>query len=221
MYIKHGKFPKVEQLFRYFIAWIFIPCVVYILSYAQFWLQGHTIGQFVELHKQIWYYQTHLVATHPYQSTPLQWVFDVRPVWLSVDYSIPGKIGNIYNTGNPVIFIVGLVALLCLFAECIHRFEWNKLFLTICYVSVWGLWLFSPRIMFFYHYAPAVPFLCIALAAVLHRWLEMKKKRYHLGAYGVLGLAMVWFVVFYPNLTGLPVPAEFANKVYFAIPSWK
>ena len=75
--------------------------------------------------------------------------------------------------------------------------------------------------MFFYHYAPAVPFLCIGLAVILHEWMKSKKKAIRFWSYSVLGLAIVWFVVFYPDLTGIPVPIKFAEKVYFAIPSWR
>lgn len=219
--IKTWKFPSAFDLFKFFIAWIFVPIVVYVLSFSQFWIQGHTVAQFVELHKQIWYYQTHLTATHPFQSAPLQWIFDIRPVWLYVDYSHQGMIGNIYNMGNPVIFYGGLLSLLWLFAKCVHRYRWESWFLFLSYLSVWVLWLFSPRIMFFYHYAPAVPFLCIGLAVILHEWMNSKKKALRIWAYSVLGLAIVWFAVFYPNLTGIPVPTQFAEKVYVAIPSWR
>ena len=37
----------------------------------------------------------------------------------------------------------------------------------------------------------------------------------------VIVLAALWFVVFYPNLSALPVPGWVANRIYFAIPSWK
>ena len=63
------------------IRLILIVVAVYILTFAPFILAGHTWVQWWELHRQMWYYHTHLVATHAYQSTPLEWLFDVRPVW--------------------------------------------------------------------------------------------------------------------------------------------
>lgn len=92
-----------------------IPPVIYILSYGQWWWQGHTVKQFYELHQQIWWYQTGLKATHDYQSTALTWPFLVRPVWYYVDYQdklVNGEnqfhIGNIYAMGHPLIWWAGL-----------------------------------------------------------------------------------------------------------------
>ena len=51
---------------------LLIPAALYLASYGQMWLQGKPLSHFVELHKQIWAYQTTLTATHPYQSTALQ-----------------------------------------------------------------------------------------------------------------------------------------------------
>ncbi|RLF04676.1 MAG: hypothetical protein DRJ64_06615, partial [Thermoprotei archaeon] len=60
---------------------IIISIITYLLSYTPFLLSGYTWTQLGELHRQMWYYHTHLVATHAYQSTPLQWIFSLRPVW--------------------------------------------------------------------------------------------------------------------------------------------
>ncbi len=219
--IKVWKVPPIRVIFKMSVAWICVPALIYVLSYGQFWLQGHTIDQFVELHKQIWYYQTHLTATHTYQSTPLQWVFDLRPVWYSVQYVDADRVGNIYNLGNPVIFLGGLLCLLFVFARCIHKFMWWKWFLFLSYCCMWMLWLFSPRIMFFYHYAPAVPLLAIALAwGVVVLWKTKMVVLKLISACTVLS-ALSWFVVFYPYLSGLPVSTEFANKVYFVIQEWR
>lgn len=219
--IKAWKLPPLRMLLKMVVAWIFIPTLLYVLSYGQFWLQGHSVDQFVELHKQIWYYQTHLTATHTYQSTPLQWVFDLRPVWYSVQYVDEHAVGNIYNAGNPVIFIGGLLCLLYIFARCIHKFAWWKWFLFSSYGSVWMLWVFSPRIMFFYHYAPAVPLLCIALG--WGTWVLWKSPHIvlRITSVCVVCAAIAWFAVFYPYISGLPVSTEFANAVYFAFQGWK
>ncbi len=90
-------------------------------------------------------------------------------------------------------------------------------FLFLSYISVWLPWACSPRIMFFYHYAPAVPLLCIILAILVHA--IYKKAKYV--AYTITALALIWFVIFYPNLIGVPVSQQFANRVYFVIPSWR
>lgn len=95
-----------------------IPVCVYILSYTQWWLQGHTLKQFHELHQQIWWYQTGLKATHDYQSKAYTWPLLVRPVWFYVKYEdkiVSGQkqlyIGNIYTMGHPLIWWTGALAI--------------------------------------------------------------------------------------------------------------
>jgi dolichyl-phosphate-mannose--protein O-mannosyl transferase len=107
-----------------------IPVLVYVLSYSQWWLQGHTWGKFEELHKQIWWYQTGLKAHHDYESKAYTWPFLIRPVWFYVKYedhfNAAGQkelwIGNIYTMGNPFIWWAGLVALLSVIWSVVERF---------------------------------------------------------------------------------------------------
>ena len=185
------------------------------------------ISHFSELHHQIWWYQTNLKATHPHQSRPLQWFLDLRPVWIHVAYN-EGTIANIYNIGNPMIFWFGGIAAIMTFMQLV--LSWKAIsekrlgvsglfFIFAAYVWVWVPWVFSPRIMFFYHYTPAVPLMCIMLAY----WLfEMRQWRWgRIITIVVVMLALTTFIVWYPHWTALPVPVEWADKVYFAIKTWK
>jgi dolichyl-phosphate-mannose-protein mannosyltransferase len=219
--ISEFKLPPIKTMARMLIFWLIFPAILYVLSYTQFWLQGHTIGEFIELHKQIWWYETTLTATHQYQSTPVQWIFDLRPVWMYVDYSHPGMIGNIYNLGNPVVILGGFLAMWAVLIALTKRWQPNLALLIIAYMGMWFPWAFSPRIMFFYHYTPAIPFLCVALGWLVAQLMAQKQYWQPAIGYSILGVALLWIVVFYPDLTGIPVPQTFANTVYFAVPSWK
>lgn len=106
---------NVALLFKSIFLLGVIPPVIYILSYGQWWWQGHSVKQFYELHQQIWWYQTGLKATHDYQSYALTWPLLVRPVWYYVKYEdrvINGEnkfyLGNIYAMGHPLIWWAGL-----------------------------------------------------------------------------------------------------------------
>lgn len=208
------------------------------------------ISHFSELHHQIWWYQTTLKATHAYQSRPLQWFLNLRPVWMYVKYD-DGKVANIYAQGNTALFWIGdlaIFATLFLLArysvqqltqkvsvkskkalEILTR--WIRaltdfdtahgalFFLTFAYFAVWLPWQTSPRIMFFYHYTPAVPLLAINLAYWMNRLAAYRVGRL-ISAAILFSVALV-FVVFFANWTGLTVSAKMANEVYFAIKSWK
>ena len=184
-------FKESPYWYWYFVL---IPPLIYLLSFSQFWLQGHTWQQFVDLHKQIYYYQTHLTATHSYQSAAWQWPLLVRPVWFHVQY-FQDKIANIYNLGNPLIFWGGLIALIQVKVSPYG-------FLLLVYLGLWLPFIFSPRIMFLHHYLPALAVLTVILAQGL--W-ETKNK---LLITVYLLLVTISFIFFYPINTAIPLPTS-------------
>jgi dolichyl-phosphate-mannose--protein O-mannosyl transferase len=209
---------------------ILVPSL-YLLSYSQMFAQGKTWQHFRELHRQIWWYQTNLKATHPYQSTPLQWVLDLRPVYVYADYDEPGVLRNIYMLGNPLIFWGGAAAALWSLSqwlillqqrqptEKVKREAEQWRFLLLAYLLPWVPWMASPRIMFFYHYLPAVPFLCLLLAWQLNRLARSHSWGKWL-AVGFVALTAAAFLAFFPNWTALPVPESW-GQLYFLLPGWR
>ena len=141
------KKPSFKVFLKYLLTFILIPLLIYFLSYSPMFLQGKTWTDFVNLHKQIYYYQTHLTATHGYQSargngTPL-----IRPVWFHVAY-LGDKIANIYNLET--LLSSGAVSLrLCMFLIQGLSFATAKVrpywFILISYFSLFLPWLLSPQ----------------------------------------------------------------------------
>lgn len=206
---------------------VFIPGLIYISSYLLMFTQGKGFDHFVELHKQIWWYQTNLEATHPYQSRPWQWFLNLRPVWYAVDYASDTTIANIYAFGNPILFYVGGFAVVFSIFYILNKLarqgkDKQKIkpehkvlaILVIWYLIVWLPWVLSPRIMFFYHYTPAVPFLAI----IAGYWLDRLPGK---GAVLITAIIGLFFVLWYPHLTSIEVPTSLANNLYFLLPSWK
>jgi dolichyl-phosphate-mannose-protein mannosyltransferase len=245
----------IQQSARLLLLTLILVPVIYLASYGQMFMQGKGYTHFKELHKQIIWYQTNLRATHPYQSTPLQWVTALRPLYAYTESSPPGKMANIYFEGNPLLFWIGtLIALIIAtnaVAQTLQKFgvirktlalspekagtyllrRWKEaeqlypvheatIIAALAYLSTWILWIRSPRIMFFYHYTPAIPFLCILTAYGLQKLYARGGVWKHVVATSVLTIA-VTFVVFFPNWTALTVPAEPFAKIYFALTSWR
>ncbi|MCD8545946.1 phospholipid carrier-dependent glycosyltransferase [Candidatus Woesebacteria bacterium] len=227
---------------------LLIP-TVYFLSYGQMFLQGKDLTHWWELHQQIWWYQTNLEATHPYQSTPLQWVLNLRPVYAFTD-STSTVLADIYLQENPTLAWFGVVAVIWTLADVgmyalstmkvvwksamTQQKKWQTrlkklwlqssdtyrlLFVVAAYAVFWLPWVISPRIMFFYHYLPSIPFLCLLLAYQLQ---FLRQKFYGNGiAIGIIGIIALNFVLFYPHWTGLPVDRELWSWLYFALPQWQ
>jgi len=198
---------------RIVAALLVVPAVIYILSYSQYFVLGGSWSNFVELQKQMWWYNTNLTATHTYQSAWWSWPLNLRPVWYFVDYSIPDQIANIYAMGNPILWWLAIPASLYVMYQAFVTKSW-KLWVIVCgLLAFWLPWARAPRIMFIYHYLPTIPFLCIALAfslSKLPRWATLTT--------GILVVGS--FVYFLPHWLGIHVPTTWANQ-YFWTASWK
>lgn len=195
------------------LYFLIIPLLIYLAVYLPFFTGKHAppgnspsafnINTFVELQQQMYWYHTGLKATHPYQSKPLQWVFDLRPVWIYVDYK-DTTIANVYNLGNPLFMWFGLTSVIFLIFEFFYKKSKAIGIVLIGYFGFFLPWLNSPRIMFYYHYLPAVPFLAVATGYVLNKLFEEKKGKVFVEIF--LMALFILFVYFFPLWTAIHVP---------------
>lgn len=209
---------------------IIIPVIVYLLSYSQFWLQGHNVQQFIDLHKQIWWYQNRRDLEHSYGSTPLYcatkgldgpktwcpWILDARGVYFSYE-EYGDKAGYIYALGNPLIFWTGVLAVSYLLGKYLENRKREYFLILIGYFIFWVPWIFSPRIMFLYHYLPSVPFLSISLGIIM---AGIYQTRFKIAAIILLVTFAVAFFYFYPINSGLPIDPQSIDK-YMWLKTWR
>lgn len=203
---------------------LMIPLVIYLASYTPFFLGKHippgtnfsNTQSFMELQRQMWWYHTRLKATHPYQSTLKDWLFNLRPVWLYVNYE-KETISSIYTLGNPLFAWGGLASIIFLTFRFIKKKSLNIGIVLISYFGFFLLWVFSPRIMFNYHYLASSAFLAIALGFTLNELLN-KKQRFLVFSFLILLFSL--FVYFYPLWTGIYITKDFYES-HFWLKSWK
>jgi hypothetical protein len=195
-----------------------IGTTIYLLSYLPLFLYGYSIDKFIALQNQMYWYHTGLDATHPYQSAALTWPINLRPVWFWVDYA-ETTTANIYALGNPTIFWLGFIAVCITLGYYYLTKQKRLLYLLLLYFTFWVPWIFSPRIMFLYHYLPAVPYLIILLSFTLDLISRQSPKLKYL-PHLVTILILAAFIFFYPYLTGIPVAKEKVIR-YQWFESWK
>ncbi len=189
--------------------YVLIVILTYILSYAPFFLH-HSWSQFYELQYQMWFYHTHLKATHPYQSKPWQWVLGLRPVWYYT-HQFSSRLVNIYNQSNPPLLSLAFLSLPFLFLF------WKQILIVplLAYFSFILPWLFSPRIMFFYHYLPSLTFLYILLAYLLAKLPKTALIFFLL-------FCLFGFLIFLvPSIYGFPLPSWYWHSLFKLFPSWQ
>ena len=195
-----------------FLAFIFLPAGVYLLSYLPMFLTGHDLGTWWGMQKQMWWYHTGLVAEHPYTSPWWSWALNLRPVYLYTTDEIGGWVSRIYAIGNPIVFWFGLFSVVMVSIYTYLENNKNLAFIVFAYLIFFVPWAASPRIMFLYHYLPSIPFMCIATAYILRRHPKL--------AFSFLAFAFLAFIYFYSHWTGLPVPL-WLDKSYYWLSSWR
>ncbi len=209
---------------RSLIYFLIIPPILYLASYIPFFMWGFNWNDFQELQHQMWWYHTNLRATHDYASPWWSWPFNLYPVWYYVSYE-GDKIGNIFASGNPIVFWVGFLSIIMTSWEMLKEFIMRSTFMNFLkknisilivltgYYFFWLPWSVSPRIMFLYHYSPSVPFLSLALGYQLNKLTKDKKDRNTL--IFLLVLMLLGFLFVYPFLTGIALPKNFMEWFFY------
>lgn len=199
-----------------------IPFLIYISSYGQYWIQGHSINEFFGLHKQIWWYQNRHDLEHSYGTTALHcvpnglnaqktwcpWILNVRPVYFSYE-QYDTKAGYIYALGNPIIFWAGIAAISFLIAKLIENRNKKIILILAGYFIFWLPWIFAPRLLFLYHYLPSLPFLSIALGFSLE---AIFKTEFKFLALLIVLIFIATFFYFYPISSGFPIDIKSIDR---------
>lgn len=196
-----------------------VPLAVYLAAYVPFFATGHSLGQWIELQKQIYLYHTRLEATHPWSSRWWQWPLALKPVWYWVADMARGRVANVYAAPNPILYWGFLPAV-----PWVAFRWWSKnrsafTVLVIGFFAQWLPWALVPRIAFAYHFLPAVPFGALALAVALTAMFR-KGGAWRVAAVAYAALVVAAFVFYYPILVGLPLTPH-ALDLRLWLPEWR
>jgi len=215
------------------VVLLILPLVIYVLSYSQMFLQGKNLKHFFQLHRQIIWYQTNRDSLHAYDSGPVQWLFNLRPVWYWQGSQLqPEQTANIYLLDNIGLSWLALPSLLLTAATVVTVFQQavkpkknkKKLKIFVVWLLMLGSyallflpWWLAPRIGFCYHYLPAIPLLMFFIAYFLLWLRSMSVWSFRF----LLVIMILSFMVFYPHWIGLTVSKTWADAIYFSLSSWK
>lgn len=169
------------------------------------------------IQQQMYWYHTKLVATHPYQSMWYSWPFDTRPVYYSLETE-DTKTSKIYAIGNPAIFLAGVLAIFYLLYLFFKRRDFKNGLVLVLYSAFFLPWAVSPRIMFIYHYLPAIPFLILGLSCVLAKFWAKEFGKIFVVCF--LALVTLFFIYLYPHIASWPVSFSL-DEQYYWFSSWR
>ena len=200
------------------IALIALPIAIYFASYLHFFLTGHGWGDFIQLHRDMLAYHRELGIVHDDSSPWWQWPLAARGVWYYVNER-RGEVSLIFGNGNPLLYWPMVVAAAWVAIDWWGRRQTALLILLIGFFGQWLPWALSPRGTFIYHFLPAVPLGCLALAVVLAgAWRGGGIARAAAAVYVVAVIAT--FAFFYPIATAMPLSPDQVDLRMW-LPSWR
>lgn len=187
-----------------------IPVVVYVVSYVpwvalvdhRFWKgfpADHTGQDIWGLTLQMYRYHDDLRVPHAASSPWWAWPLNLKPVWYYQDSFAGDTTGEIYDSGNLVIFWMGLPALLFASIAAWRRRSLALTSVVLLFLAMWLPWARIDRATFQYHYYTSVPFLVLALAYLAAElWHGPAKLAWLLARVGaalcILGPSLMWLL---------------------------
>lgn len=155
-------------------------------------------------------------ATHPYSSKWYTWPLMQRPIYYWVESQ-----SKIYFLGNPLIYWLGSLSVVLLMAFMaiknksldIATEREQSSFLLIGYLSNMLPFIFIGRVMFIYHYLPALVFSIMILAFMVDR---IKPERYKkLAVISLICIFLAAFLYFSPLTYGFSVSTAYSDQLFW------
>ena len=212
---------QLQTLVMCCVFFIVIPVILYFCCSYSFFLSENRNTLHAQLkflwEKQLSMYRYHagLDATHLCQSNWYQWPLAEKSVWFYAGYP-DGKISNISSTGNPAVWYVSAFGAVLMAVEWCFRPECrkNKGFYVIFVGILAGLlpWTLVTRCVFLYHYFSTIPFMLLASVALLY-YFEQRYPKLKPVKWIWLGIAVVFFILMYPAISGLPSSYAYAGFI--------
>jgi predicted membrane-bound dolichyl-phosphate-mannose-protein mannosyltransferase len=190
------------------ICLVAIPVVVYVISYIPWanveshqivagWPAGHTGQLLLDLTGDMYRYHNNLTAAHPASSPWWAWPLDLKPVWFYQDSYAGGTGAAIYDSGNLVIWWLGVPAMAFAAWQAYRRRSLALALIVIGFAAQWVSWARIDRAAFQYHYYTSLPFVVMALAYFIAELWHGASRRVWLlaraaAALAILGPALMW-----------------------------
>ncbi len=158
------------------------------------------------------------IFEHVFASPWYTWLLDLHPLIDSVFVTAEGKESVIATFGNPLIWWLGLPALLMMILMGIFRRDKKYLIPVYGYGMMLLPWIFIKRTVFIYQYFIPSQFLCCALGVCICSF-DNKEKNRKISLY-VLEAVLLVFILFFPMIAGFPMWKDYFTRFLFWLKAW-
>ncbi|MGO8683456.1 MAG: phospholipid carrier-dependent glycosyltransferase [Thermoleophilia bacterium] len=164
------------------VALVILPAALYVASYSVYFSKGrHSLAQWVQLQREMWWFNENLHTANAAASHAYSWIFDYQAIWY-VDKQMNGSVHRIIAMGNPLLWAVALPALVALAVlACVHH-QRQLLLVPLIVALLYLPWLATTRTSYLYYMTPVAPFLALAVALLARELSTGQRPRLWLAA---------------------------------------
>jgi len=200
-------------------SFIVIPLAFYSLSYFEFvqtWPDKNIFQHAIENSQSMFSYHSAVFDSHPYASPWYDWLTDKQPLLDAVNTLEDNKISSVATFVNPLVAFGGLAALFHNIYLWRAKKNVQAQFLAVSYIAMLMPWLFIHRTVFIYQYFGCVLIMILLICnSLIHLGGNIKKKEY-----AVMAAAVIVFLIFFPETSGVPVYRQYTKHVLELVPTW-
>lgn len=217
--------PEQQRGLREHLIWVplalgLVPLAVYVLAYGQFFLEGYSLSQFIDLQQEMYHVHATIRDGNTLASRWWQWPLALSNVWFGNRVWEDGDVATIYANGNPVLYWAFLPSIIWLTGRWVAQRNPAVIVLAIGFFGQWLPWMFIDRSTYTYHFLPSVPFGCVAVAMLLVHLFQGNTGWRRTVAVEYVVLVVLVFAFFYPIYSYFPISEEaLALRMWF--PSWR
>jgi len=219
--LKDGLSAKIRLFsarpFFMLFCFVVLAVCIYFLTYVPSMLAGRSFIDVFNLQGSMFCYHSTLVSTHPFASKWWTWPFILKPLWLSFSNMPNNIVSTIVAMGNPGVWWTGFASVILSVERAIRRKVFACIFLIVLFFFQWLPYALISRTTYLYHFYSCVPLLCLAAAYFLSEYWSSKLGKIAALAYCVV--VVVLFGLFYPAISGMPVPNSWIESLKW-LESW-
>ena len=165
---------------------------------------------FLRMQLHMFSYHSQLVAEHFFASAWYTWPAIIKPIWYSIS-RFGSMASSISAFGNPAVWLAMIPAIGFMTYKCLRGKERSWIPVVAGYLGSFLPWMAITRLAFIYHYFPATVFGVLAIGYVIDKLLKTEKGTK--AVYLYMALVFGLFIVFFPVISGLSVPATYLDSL--------
>lgn len=220
-YLIKNKKLKINKIIQGILFFIVIPLIIYNSLYLLFPNNNinytDNISSIISQQKEMYNYHANLKDKHPFSSAWYTWPISYKPVWYHQEILENNTKETISGVGNIVIWWMGIISSIYLVIKAFKKKDITSFILLVSILSLWLPYSFINRVMFLYHFFPVLPFVMLGIVNLFKDMETKFKKNYLILIY--LIPVIIFFIVYYPVVSGYAVKIDYINKLKL-LSSW-